>query len=117
MNFTTITIAENEYKLALTTSAIIQIERKLGKSALVDLMKMMSNSEDEEINMSEMPVLEDLLIIFHGALQKFNANISMEKTYALYDLMCEEEYENGPFMTLLLKVTEVLSAAFFGKKK
>lgn len=117
MNFTTITIAGQEYKLALTTSSIIQIERKLGKSALVDLMKMMSGSKEEEINMAEMPVLEDLLIIFHGSLQKFNANISMEKTYSLYDLMCDEEYENGPYMTLLLKITEVLSTAFFGKKK
>lgn len=116
MNFTTITIAGEEYKLSLTTSAIVQVERKLGKSALVDLMKMM-NGSNGEINQSEMPMLEDLLIIFHGALQKFNANVSMEKVYALYDLMNEEGYENGPYMELLMKVTEVLSGAFFGKKK
>ena len=117
MNFTTITIAGQEYKLALTTSAIIQVERKLGKSALVNLTKMMSGTDGKQINMEGMPVLEDLLIIFHGALQKFNANISMEKACKLYDLMCEEEHENGPYMTLLFKITEVLSEAFFGKKK
>lgn len=114
MNITTITIAGEEYKLSLTTSTTIALEKKLGKSALMTVMKLAGDT----VNTIETPRLEELLIIFHGCLQRFNSNMSMEKVYQLYDVMCEntDDYMEGAYMELIGKVTETITAAFFGKK-
>lgn len=117
--FTTIIIGGQEYKLALSTGATLMLEKKLGgRSALTILGKMMQASGSGEDVFQQMISMEELLNIFHAALQKYNANMTFENACKLFDIMleCGEDYEKGPYMELVMKCIEVISGSFFGKK-
>ena len=71
--FYTITIGGEEYKLRLTASAIMSIEKKLGKPLFTALEKIQDN------------MIETITTILWGALQPLNANMPLEKATALFD--------------------------------
>jgi len=71
--FHTLKVGENEYKLRLTASAIMAIEKKLGKS----LFSALENIQDN--------MIETITTIIWGALQPFNANFPFDKAAELFD--------------------------------
>ena len=71
--FYTMTVGGEEYKLRLTASAIMQIEKKLGKP----LFKALETIQDN--------MVETITTILWGAMQPLNAGFTMEKATALFD--------------------------------
>ena len=71
--FYTLTVNGEEYKLRLTASAIMQIEKKLGKS----IFSALENIQDN--------MIETVITIIWGAMQPLNSNFSFEKTTKLFD--------------------------------
>lgn len=71
--FYTITIGGEEYKLRLTASSIMSIEKKLGKPLFAALENIQDN------------MIETIVTILWGAMQPFNANFAFEKTAGLFD--------------------------------
>lgn len=65
--FYTLTVGGEEYKLRLTASAIMAIEKKLGKSLFAALEHIQDN------------MVETITTILWGAMQPLNAGFSMEK--------------------------------------
>ena len=72
-SFYTLAVDGQEYKLRLTASAIMSIEKRLGKSMLVAL-------ENYEENM-----IETLITILWGAMKPLNTDFSFEKAVELFD--------------------------------
>jgi hypothetical protein len=72
-SFYTITIGGEEYKLRLTASAIMAIEKKLGKSLFTALENIQDN------------FVETVITILWGSMQPLNANIPYEKATTLFD--------------------------------
>jgi len=71
--FYTLTVGGEEYKLRLTASAIMAIEKKLGKSLFSALESIQDNA------------IETIITIIWGAMQPLNANFPFDKAAGLFD--------------------------------
>lgn len=100
MLFYTFTIGEKDYKARLSARTCIELEKKLGTNPLNVFMEIAQNNK--------LPELETLIIILHASLQQFQHNITLEKTYDLYD----EFVDSGKtIMDLVPVILEIFKAS------
>lgn len=99
--FYTLTIGGEEYKLRLTASAIMSIEKKLGKSLFTALEGISDN------------LVETIATILWGAMQPFNANFSFEKAVELFDQYIDDGHSIEDLMQEINALFEV--SGFFKK--
>lgn len=97
MIYSEIKIGEKELKLRLDSRSCVALERKLGKSPLAVFM------EGE----GSLPRLEEMIIIFHASLQKYNQGYTEDKTYDLYDEYIEEGNSFMDFVPLIMDIFKV----------
>lgn len=71
-------IGDTEHKLRLTTRQAVAVEEKLG----VNLLKVFMPRKDEDF---PLPPLKVMLVVIHGALQKFEHGVSLDDVYDLND--------------------------------
>lgn len=93
--FYTLTVNGEEYKLRLTASAIMQIEKKLGKS----LFKALETIQDN--------MIETVTTILWGALQPLNAGFTQEKAMALFDSYVDDGHSVEDLMQEINSLFEV----------
>lgn len=95
MFFVDFKVKEKELKLRLTASAVVQIEKRLGKSP-VSVLTVAANEE--------MPRLDEILTILWGALQPLEKGYTLEKVYALYDSYVDEGKNIMDLIPVLIEV-------------
>ena len=96
MLFTSLPIGEKEYKLKLTTHAVVELERKLKTNPVNVLMRMAATNE--------FPSLETVMTIFHASLQAYNHGISVEEAYEIYDAYLETGKNMADLIYVLVQV-------------
>lgn len=99
--FYTMTVGGEEYKMRLTASAIMQIEKKLGKP----LFKALETIQDN--------MVETITTILWGAMQPLNAGFTMEKATALFDDYVDEGHS---LEDLMKEINGLFEASGFFKK-
>ena len=99
--FYTMTVNGEEYKMRLTASAIMQIEKKLGKP----LFKALETIQDN--------MVETITTIIWGAMQPLNAGFTMEKATALFDDYVDEGHS---LEDLMKEINGLFEASGFFKK-
>ena len=99
--FYTMTVNGEEYKMRLTASAIMQIEKKLGKP----LFKALETIQDN--------MVETITTIIWGAMQPRNAGFTMEKATALFDDYIDD---GRSIEELMLEINDLFEASGFFKK-
>ena len=99
--FHTLTVGGKEYKLRLTASAIMAIEKKLGKSLFAALENIQEN------------MVETITTIIWAAMQPFNSNFSFEKATSLFDEYIDEGHS---FEDLMKEINTLFVASGFFKK-
>lgn len=99
--FYTLTVGGEEYRLRLTASAIMAIEKKLGKSLFAALEHIQDN------------MVETIVTILWGAMQPLNAGFSMEKATALFDDYIDEGRSIEELMQEINRLFEI--SGFFRK--
>ena len=99
--FYTLNIGEEAYKLRLTASAIMSIEKKLGKSLFAALENIQDN------------MVETVTTILWGAMQPFNANFPFEKAADLFDRYIDDGHSIEEFMQ---EINSLFEASGFFKK-
>ena len=97
----TLTVGGEEYKLRLTASAIMQIEKKLGKSLFSALEGIQNN------------MIETITVILWGAMQPFNANFPFDKAVGLFDQYIDDGHS---VEDLMLEINALFKASGFFKK-
>jgi len=97
----TITIGGQEYKLRLTASAIMAIEKRLSKSLFVALETIQDNA------------IETIVTIIWGALQPLNANFPFEKAAGLFDQYIDDGHS---IEELMQEVNALFESSGFFKK-
>lgn len=75
--FTTWTVNEKSYDLRLTTRQVVSIEENLK----INLIKIFMGGG----NGFEIPPLKIMLLVIHGAMQKFNHGMTLEDVYDIFD--------------------------------
>lgn len=99
-------IGEEEWKLKLTTAAIVDLESKYK----VNLLELMQDNTAISI-----PALSVMLDITHKALQKFHHGVSKEDVYDMFDRYEEEGGSQLSFYgTVFIDLYTV--SGFFGRK-
>ena len=99
--FYTMTVGGEEYKMRLTASAIMQLEKKLGKP----LFKALETIQDN--------MVETITTIIWGAMQPINAGFTMEKATALFDDYVDEGHS---IEDLMLEINALFETSGFFKK-
>ena len=107
--YTTWKVGEVEHKLRLTTRQAVAVEEKLG----VNLLKVFMPRKGEDF---PLPPLKVMLVVIHGALQKFEHGTTIDDVYDMND-----DYVNagGDQTSLLMDVIIPLfeSSGFMPKQK
>ena len=99
--FYTLTVGGEEYKLRLTASAIMSIEKRLGKSLFTALENIQDN------------MVETIATILWGAMQPLNANFPFEKAMALFDQYIDD---GKSIEELMQEVNALFEASGFFKR-
>jgi len=99
--FYTLKVNDEEYKMRLTASAIMQIEKKLGKPLFKALESIQEN------------MVETIVAIIWGAMQPLNANFTQEKATELFDDYIDEGHS---IEELMLEINGLFEASGFFKK-
>ena len=90
--YTTWKVSEDkELKLRLTSLQGTKVEEKIG----ANLLKVFMPEDGEEF---PLPPLKVMLLLTHGALQKFEHGISFEDTSDLYDEYVDNGGDQAAFM-------------------
>lgn len=99
--FYTMTVQGKEYRMRLTASAIMQIEKKLNKP----LFKALESIQDN--------MIETVAVIIWGALQTMNHRFSYEKTLKLLDDYVDDGHS---YEDLMQEINGLFEASGFFKK-
>ena len=94
-SYHTITINGEEYRLRLTISATMAIEKKLGSSLYAALENIQDN------------LVETMTTILWGALQPLNGDISFSKAMEIFDQYIDEGHSIDDMMQELNAMFEV----------
>lgn len=113
--YTTWQVSEDkELKLRLTSLQGTKVEEKIG----ANLLKVFMPEDGEEF---PLPPLKVMLLLTHGALQKFEHGISFEDTSDLYDEYVDNGGDQAAFMAdvilPLLQVSGFMPREEKNKKK
>ena len=113
--YTTWKVSEDkELKLRLTSLQGTKVEEKIG----ANLLKVFMPEKGEEFTL---PPLKVMLLLVHGALQKFEHGISFEDTSDLYDEYVDNGGDQAAFMAdvilPLLQVSGFMPREKTSKKK
>ena len=113
--YTTWKVGEDkELKLRLTSLQGTKVEEKIG----ANLLKVFMPEKGEEFTL---PPLKVMLLLVHGALQKFEHGISFEDTSDLYDEYVDNGGDQAAFMAdvilPLLQVSGFMPREKQSKKK
>lgn len=99
--FYTLTVGEKDYQMRLTASAIMSIEKKLGKPLFAALEHIQDN------------MIETIITIIWGAMQPMNAGFTMEKATALFDEYIDNDHS---IEELMIEINKLFEASGFFKK-
>ena len=101
--FHTLTVGGQDYKLRLTASAIMAIEKKLGKSLFAALA--LENIQDN--------MIETIATVLWGAMQPLNANCSFETAVELFDQYIDD---GNSVEDLMREINALFEASGFFKR-
>lgn len=99
--FYTLTVGEKSYNMRLTASAIMSIEKKLGKPLFSALEHIQDN------------MIETITTIIWGAMQPLNAGFTLEKANELFDQYIDDGHS---IEELMLEINALFETSGFFKK-
>lgn len=94
--FTIINIKEKEYKLRMTTKAMTEAEKRLGKNPINMLMEI----EKE----NSFPMVSEIVTIFWAALLPLNSGITYDKAMTMFDEYLEDGHTLFDSVYLIMQV-------------
>lgn len=102
MLYTTFTVKGKEYKLRLTTRAMIEVEKKLGENPLNIFMNLASDGGSAEI-----PKVSTLITMLWGAMQPYNHGMSESAVCDLYDEFVDDGHGLLDLVPVMMDVFKV----------
>jgi hypothetical protein len=108
MLYYTLHIGDKEYKCRLTARACVELEKKLGENPLNVFIRVASSE-------GNLPELGSLITILHASLQSMEHNISLEKTYDIYDEFVDEGHTMMDLVPVILEIFKV--SGFFNEEQ
>lgn len=76
MLYTTFSAGGKDYKLRLSTRAIVEVEKKLNKNMLNIFTSLATN---------QLPLTNDLMVLLQASMQQYQHGITLDNVYDIYD--------------------------------
>lgn len=102
MLYTIFTVNDRDYKARLNAKACVDLEKKLGQNPLNVFIKMMGDGETVNL-----PSLGDIISILWASLQAYQHNITMDKTYEIYDEFINEGHNMMDLIPIVIDIFKV----------
>ena len=96
MLFTTFTVKDNEYKLRLNARNIVNLEKQIGCNPI-----SIFGTGDT------IPSITTMVHILHNSLQQYQANITLEKTYSIFDEWLDDGHTITDFIQVIVDIYRV----------
>lgn len=93
MNYIEFTAGNETYKLRLTTRHVISLEKQLGCNPL-----MIFGAGDR------VPSITQMVYILHYALQSYQHNINLDKTFDIWDAYLEDGHAVTDFIQVIVDI-------------
>lgn len=97
MNYYTLTVKDNDYRLVLTTRYAAELEKKLGCNPINLLIEATEN---------RLPKIGDMALVLWASAQRYQHNFKLEEAYDLFDEYLEE-HELTDFLNVIVNIFEV----------
>lgn len=97
MLYTEFEAGEKTYKLALSTKAVCQLEKKIGCNPL-----SIFGTDGATV-----PTVSVMVLILHASLQKYEHNITEENTFDIFDKWLEAGNTITDFIKVILDIYNV----------
>lgn len=97
MLYVDFTVGEKNYRLRLTTRAIVNLEKQLGCNPLA----IFGDGEKQTI-----PPITTMVQVLHASLQAYEHGITLDKAYEIFDSYLEENTMTD-FLPVILEIYKV----------
>lgn len=97
LNYYSFTAGNTDYKLKLTTAAIVEAEEKIG----YNLIQLFYNTR-----MGKLPTVKEMVTILHYSLQAYHHNLKLNDTYAIFDAWLDD-HQIMQFLPIILEIFKV----------
>ena len=97
MLYVSFPVKDTEYKLRLSTSNVVSLEKALGGRSPLSIF-----GDGEEV-----PTVTTLVTVLHASLQQYQSNITMEKAYSIFDKYLEDGHVMTDFIPVILEIFKV----------
>lgn len=96
MNYYTFEAGNKEYKLRLSTKAVVDLEKRLGCNPLA----IFGNGET-------IPTITQMVAVLHASLTQLQHNITMNDAYAIFDDYLADGNAMTDFIAVMLEIYKV----------
>lgn len=96
MNYYTFEAGNKEYKLRLSTKAVVDLEKRLGCNPLA----IFGNGET-------IPTITQMVAVLHASLTQLQHNITMNDAYAVFDDYLADGNAMTDFIAVMLEIYKV----------
>lgn len=94
MNYIEFKAGEKEYKLRLTTRAIVSLEKKINCNPIMIF----------GVNGDKVPSITDMVSILHASLQPLQHNITIEEAYGIFDQYLADGNTSTDFISVIIDI-------------
>lgn len=96
MMYVDFNVGEKEYKLRLSTRAIIALEKQLGCNPVAIF------GDGDKI-----PTITTMVQILHAAMQQYNHGVTLNDAYEVYDRWLEDGHSMMDFLPIIVELYKV----------
>ena len=93
MNYVDFCAGGKEYKLRLTTSSIVQLEKQIGRNPLM----IFGNGE-------EIPTITNMVNVLYFSLQSLQNGITLNDAYDIYDTYIADGHTTTDFIKVIIDI-------------
>ena len=93
MNYVDFCAGSKEYKLRLTTRAIVQLEKQIGRNPLM----IFGNGE-------EIPTITNMVNVLYFSLQSLQNGITLNDAYDIYDTYIADGHTTTDFIKVIIDI-------------
>ena len=106
MNYVDFCAGGKEYKLRLTTRAIVQLEKQIGRNPLM----IFGNGE-------EIPTITNMVNVLYFSLQSLQNGITLNDAYDIYDTYIADGHTTTDFIKVIIDIYRASGIIPTKKKK
>ena len=99
MNYMTFKAGGNEYRMVLTTRAMVELEKKIGCNPIDILLRAQDGTT--------LPKVSDMIAILWSGLLKFNHGIKLDYFYYIFYIYLSDGHATTDFLGVMMELFQV----------